>query len=154
ADLNLCESLYSAGTATPPYYTYNHADHVDPSESCSTGSSSISGMSFYPSGPFPDTYDGALFFADYSRKCIWVMRKGANGLPDPPPIQAFDQGAAPPTNTVTPARVGVGPGGALYYVNLTGGTIQQISDCGGNCPPIANATATPSNGPAPLHVQF
>ena len=35
---------------------------------CTTGSSSISGMAFYKGGPYPDEYDGALFFADYSRK--------------------------------------------------------------------------------------
>ena len=30
------------------------------------------------------TYDGALFFADYSRDCIWVdVRQAANGLPNP-----------------------------------------------------------------------
>ena len=153
ADLNLCESLYSGGGAVSPYFTYNHADHVASGESCPTGSSSISGLAFYPGGPFPDSYDGALFFADYSRNCIWVMPKGSNGLPDPSNIQAFDQGADGPVKLV------VGPGGALYYVNLGSlgtpdGTIQQISSCGGNCPPIAEATATPSNGTAPLHVEF
>ena len=40
-------------------------------------------MAFYQGGPFPDSYDGALFFADYSRDCIWAMQKGTNGLPDP-----------------------------------------------------------------------
>ena len=28
-------------------------------------------------------YNGALFFADYSRNCIWAMYPDANGVPDP-----------------------------------------------------------------------
>ena len=34
-------------------------------------------------GSYPDNYDGALSFSDYSRGCIWVMFPGGNGLPDP-----------------------------------------------------------------------
>ena len=50
----------------------------------SAAGSSVSGVSFafYPGGAYPAEYDGALFFADYSRKCIWVMTRGADGLPD------------------------------------------------------------------------
>jgi glucose/arabinose dehydrogenase/PKD repeat protein len=160
ADLNLCENLYSAGGVTAPYFNYNHSANVVDGESCSTGSSSISGLAFYPSsGPFPAAYHGALFFADYSRRCIWAMLPGSNGLPNPNNVQAFDQGADTPTNQVNPVKLVAGAGGALYYANLAvgdpgGGTIQQISSCGGNCPPIAMATATPSNGEAPLQVQF
>ena len=31
----------------------------------------------------PADYDDALFFADYSRDCIWVVAGGAGGAPDP-----------------------------------------------------------------------
>ena len=34
-------------------------------------------------GGYPSEYDGALFFADYSRNCIWAMLPGADGVPDP-----------------------------------------------------------------------
>ena len=44
---------------------------------CPTGSSSISGIAFYDAPAFPAAYRGALFFADYSRQCIWVMYPGA-----------------------------------------------------------------------------
>ena len=37
--------------------------------------------------PIPAEYDGALFFADYSRDCIWVMPKGADGNPAPGQIR-------------------------------------------------------------------
>ncbi len=79
------------GAVTPPYYTYNHAAIARARRRpCSHGgSSSISGLAFYNGGPYPASYDGALFFADYSRKCIWVMFPGANGLPDPGNIETF-----------------------------------------------------------------
>src|SRR6266511_2191696 len=118
ANLNLCENLYAqAGAVTAPYYAYDHGAKVVPGESCPTGSSSISGMAFAGSGGnYPATYDGALFFADYSRDCIWVMRKGTNGLPDPAVRKTFAAAAANPVDLKT------GPGGDLFYVDLTGGT--------------------------------
>ena len=42
---------------------------------------------------YPPTYDGALFFADYSRNCIWVMLPDAGGQPDPRHRRAFDRAA-------------------------------------------------------------
>jgi glucose/arabinose dehydrogenase len=148
ANLNLCESLYGSGSVVQPYYTYNHSAHVVSGESCSTGSSSISGLAFYPGGPFPASYDGALFFADHSRECIWAMFPGSNGLPNPSNIITFDAGAD------GPVKLAIGPGGDLYYADFDGGTIHRISFNAGNSPPQAVATATPSNGHSPLLVQF
>ena len=42
----------------------------------------LASMAFAGSGTYPSTYAGGLFFADYSRDCIWAMLKGSNGLPD------------------------------------------------------------------------
>jgi glucose/arabinose dehydrogenase len=150
ANVNLCESLYDEGPSAvdAPYFAYNHAAKVVPGETCPTGSSSISGLDFYQSGPFPNAYNGALFFADYSRNCIWAMLPGAGGLPDPASIQTFDAGAA------SPVSLEVGPDGALYYVDLAGGKIWRVAYSTGNHPPVAAASATPENGPAPLDVQL
>src|SRR5215210_7545425 len=150
ANLNICENLYAAGTAavTAPYFTYNHASRVVANEPCGTGSSATSGMAFYQGGPFPDSYDGALFFADYSRDCIWAMQKGANGLPDPAKRSTFVAGAAAPVD------LQIGPNGDLFYVDLTGGTIQRIRYSAANQPPIARAMANPTSGQAPLVVNF
>ena len=150
ANLNLCENLYAqAGAVTAPYYAYDHGAKVVPGESCPTGSSSISGMAFAGSGGnYPATYDGALFFADYSRDCIWVMRKGTDGLPDPAVRETFAAAAANPVDLKT------GPGGDLFYVDLTGGTIRRISYQGANTPPTAVIQATPTSGAAPLTVSF
>jgi glucose/arabinose dehydrogenase len=129
ANLNLCETLYSSGGVVAPYYTYNHGSHVVNGESCSTGSSSLSGMAFSQAGSYPTAYNGALFFSDYSRKCIWAMFPGSNGLPDPSNIQNFDSGAA------GPVKIAVGPQGELYYADLDGGTIHRIVASGSPPPP-------------------
>ncbi|MEU7872793.1 PQQ-dependent sugar dehydrogenase [Dactylosporangium sp. NPDC049140] len=150
AALPMCQSLYSGGGATGPYYTYNHANKVVPGEACPAGGSSVSGISFYPTtgGSYPSAYNGALFFADYSRGCIWTMFKGANGLPDPTQIQTFTAGAANPVYITT------GPGNDLYYADLGGGTIRRIRYYPTNRPPVASFTATPTSGTTPLAVTF
>jgi glucose/arabinose dehydrogenase len=76
-NLPICETLYGANAVTPPYYAYRHSDQVIPSESCPIGGSSIAGLSFafYTGGPYPAEYDGALFFADYTRRCIWAWQR-------------------------------------------------------------------------------
>ena len=148
AGLKLCQDLYAEGASahTPPHYTYEHSEKVVPGESCPTGSSATAGLDFYTSGPFPDAYDGALFFADYTRDCIWVMFPGANGVPDPATRQTFVAGAA------NPVDLQVGPTGDLFYADLDGGTIRRIRFP--NNAPTARATATPSSGAAPLTVAF
>ncbi len=156
-DVALCEQLYAstgeatdleAGQATTPYYTYKHSDKVVEGESCPTGSSSIAGLDFYDGDAYPGAYDGALFFADYSRDCIWVMRAGADGLPDVSTRATFVSGAA------NPVDVQIGPDGALYYVDFDNGAVQRVEYLGDNQPPVAVATADPASGEAPLSVDF
>jgi PKD repeat protein len=153
ANLNICENLYAAGPSavTAPYHTYNHGNQVVPGESCPTGSSSIAGLDFQFAASttnYPAEYDGALFFADYSRDCIWVMQKGGNGLPAPGLIRTFVAGAANPVN------LEIGPGGDLFYADFDGGTIRRIRYTATNTPPSAVATANPTTGSAPLTVAF
>jgi glucose/arabinose dehydrogenase/PKD repeat protein len=150
SNLGLCESLYAegAGAVSAPYYAYNHSAKVVGGETCGTGSSSISGLAFYQAGPFPNAYNGALFFADYSRNCIWAMLPGANGKPDKTKIQTFDAGATGPVD------LKVGPDGAIYFPSLNSGNIFRISHTVGNQAPVADASATPDNGAAPLDVQL
>jgi PKD repeat protein len=148
ANLNVCENLYGqAGAVTAPYYTYNHGAKVVAGESCPTGSSSISGMAFETTSNYPAAYDGALFFADYSRDCIWAMRRGTNGLPDAAQRETFAAAAA------NPVDLKIGPGGDLFYVDLAG-TIRRISFAGANTPPTASIQASPTSGAAPLTVSF
>lgn len=150
ANLTQCESLYSGAGQTAPHYAYNHSAKVVPTDPCPTGGSSISGIAFENgTSNYPAAYAGALFFADSSRGCVWAMRLGANGQPNPAAIEPFVTGVN------APVQVLIGPGGDLFYVALGAGQLRRVSyPNGANRPPVAVATATPSSGPAPLTVQF
>jgi glucose/arabinose dehydrogenase/PKD repeat protein len=151
ANLSICENLYAEGTGAvvAPYFRYHHNDLVLPNDVCPKGGSSVAGTSFAFSsgGSYPAEYRGALFFADYTRRCIWAIPTGSNGLPDISKRRTFVAGAAQPVD------LQIGLGGDLFYVDL-GGTIRRIRYFNENQPPIAVATANPTNGAAPLTVAF
>jgi glucose/arabinose dehydrogenase len=151
ANLKICEDLYAAGTSAvqAPLFAWNHGSLVVPGESCPTGSSSAAGIAFgSQTGSYPSEYRGALFFADYSRDCIWAMLPDAGGVPNPQTIRTFAAGAA------NPVHLQIGPGGDLFYADFDGGTIRRVSFTPANNPPLAVATGTPTSGAAPLTVQF
>jgi PKD repeat protein len=115
------------------------------------GGSSIAGLSFafYSGGPYPPEYDGALFFADYTRKCIWAMEKGGTILPSPSNIKGFVGGAA------NPVDLQLGADGLLYYADIGGGTIRRIEYTAAlNQPPVAVASANPTSGDIGMTVSF
>src|SRR4051812_7565332 len=119
-DLDACTSLYGAGGTIAPYYAMRHSQHVVPGDDCGVGSSSLSGITFGAGAMFPPSYKNALFFADYSRMCIWAMRVGQDGLPDPETLQTFATG-------VFPVDLQFGPDGALYYPDIVDGSIKRIA---------------------------
>jgi glucose/arabinose dehydrogenase len=147
----ICETLYGqSGTVTPPHYAYSHSARVVAGEACPTGSSSVSGLAFAPrtGGTYPSAYDGALFFSDYSRNCIWAMRLGVNDLPNPADIVTIRSGAAGPAHLTT------GPGGDIFYAGLNDDRLHRIRYSAGNLAPAAVAQATPTEGALPLVVSF
>ena len=151
ANLSICENLYAQGSGAvqAPHYAWNHSAQVVPGEGCPTGSSSAAGIAFAPTtGSYPSEYHGALFFADYSRDCVWAMLPGAGGVPDPARIRTFAGGAA------NPVHLEIGPGGDLFYADFDGGTIRRVTFTPANQAPTAVATGTPTTGSAPLTVQF
>jgi MYXO-CTERM domain-containing protein len=139
-----CESLYTANTASAPYFAYKHSAKVALTDGCGAGSSSVTGIAFYTGGDYPAQYEGAMFFADYSRRCIYVMDQGAGGDPDPASARSFHVDADGPVFLTT------GPGGDIFYAALNSGTIQRIS----YLEPAAAFTATPIQGQVPLIVNF
>jgi len=149
ADLNLCESLYASGRVRGPLFSYRHSDHVVAEDECDTGSSSISGLAFTPPGStWPDELAGALFFGDYSRGCIWVMKRDGGTLPSPDRVLPFRTGAFGVVD------LQFGPDGDLYYPDLVGDRIKKIHYSAGNQAPRAQISATPTNGTTPLDVSF
>jgi glucose/arabinose dehydrogenase len=171
--LSLCQSLYEEeeGRAegeprvvTPPFFTYSHRQVVAPGDECAftqetEPGSAIAGISFYRGlGDYPAPYDGALFFADTVRGCIYVMRAGEDGRPDPFTVSPFFSETVP---TYPGVDIEEGPEGDLYYASLYGpgfgpGAIHRISYDPHS--PVAKLTAKPPWGPAsvghPLEVEF
>ncbi|MFL5872741.1 MAG: LamG-like jellyroll fold domain-containing protein [Solirubrobacterales bacterium] len=148
AGLNLCKQLYNttgSGAAIPPLFTYSHSGDVVSGEECTLAGASISGLAFYEAGSYPSAYNGALFFADYSKRCTWVMFP-KNGVPDPSTRKVF-------LNENDPVNIKIGPGGDLFLVDFTG-SLRRLSYPGGNRAPTADAKATPEAGPLPLKVEF
>jgi len=157
--LGFCQSLYDDMSGVEdPLFSFQHGSAVDPAETsleprpCVTDSgSAISGLEFYDDGTgesgFPSSYDGSLFFGDYSRGCIWVMKAGPDGAPDPAAVSVFG-------GVRGPVDLEVAPDGSLYYVGVGSGEIHRISYESDNHAPVARATATPDHGAAPLAVQL
>jgi glucose/arabinose dehydrogenase len=152
ADIWMCKWLYLGGTSAvrTPYWTYKHGVEVQKGDACDESrGSAISGLAFSPNNSaYPDSYDGALFVADASRKCIWVVFKGTNGLPDPAKARRFDAPAG------VPVELEMGPGGELWFVDLEGGAIKRIGYNGANHVPVPAVSATPTSGDPPLTVTF
>jgi glucose/arabinose dehydrogenase len=140
-NLDICNTLYGSGAAIGPYYEYQHGVSVVSGDRCPTSPSSITGVSFYPAagGSYPSRYNGALFFADESRRCIWVMLAGSDGLPDPTKVEGFVTGTA---GIGSPVDLVTGPNGDLFYADLAGGVIDRVT--------YSAPTARPRVGPLRL----
>jgi glucose/arabinose dehydrogenase/PKD repeat protein len=159
---SLCAALKAAGTAKTPVWAYRHGtSHMVTGDACATGGGSISGLAFYGGASYPTSYQGGLFIADYTRRCIAFMPAGAGGLPDPSAVMAFESNA--PNSTTTGAGpvqlvavpTSVDPAGDILYVNLgastgTAGEIHRIRYAA----PQASFTASPNSGTAPLTVHL
>ena len=143
-NLNICEDLYASRRRhravlrlRAQHEPRRPRRHVHPRRT----QASTSGLAFYAGTAYPAAYAGALFFADYTRDCIWVMRAGAGGVPDVALREPFRPDAP------NPVDLEIGPGGDLFYVDFDGGTIRRIEYASGNRAPIADATATPAERP-------
>jgi glucose/arabinose dehydrogenase len=121
AELRICERLYrEPGAVAGPFFAYHHSEKVVEGENCPAGFGVISGISFYRRGAYPPEYQGALFFADHSRTCMWAMFRGPDGDPDPSTVFTFEEGA----RWVVDLKRG--PRGDLFYVNFNDGQLHRI----------------------------
>jgi len=139
-----------AYTAPAYYYAHNGRD------------AAITGGFVYHGTQFPSSYQGSYFFADYTQNWIRRLTFDANGAVTS--VSNFE----PADGTVDGPYGDIvylteGPEGALYYVDLgysdVGGTfgvskIRRISYIQSDQPPVVAAAATPTQGAAPLTVNF
>jgi glucose/arabinose dehydrogenase len=119
-----------------PIYAYDHSR-----------GSSITAGAFGSETNFPGDYQQSFFFGDYSWQWIRRLVLAADGL-TVTSVSDFQNPSGYVTDLIS------GPDGALYATDVVTGTVQRISSIGSNRPPVARATATPSQGAAPLTVQF
>ncbi|MDO8388967.1 MAG: PQQ-dependent sugar dehydrogenase [Actinomycetota bacterium] len=145
----MCAGLYADGPAAVvgAHFSYEHGEPLA-DETLTVMGSAISGLAFYAGGNYPDAYDGSLFFADYSRRAIYVMFAGVDGLPDPESILPFDTDAAGVVD------LQVGPDGDLFWVDTLLGRVMRVRYRPENTAPAPAIEANPTHGHAPLEVQF
>ena len=117
--LTVCENLYAKepGSTSQPFFYFSHLQEVVPEDECSYAiGSAIGGISFYEGSAFPPAYEGALFFSDPVRGCIYAMHAGEDGKPDPLTTERFLREA----QIYPGVDIEEGPDGALYYASLFG----------------------------------
>jgi glucose/arabinose dehydrogenase len=124
-----CQAL-PAGAVTFPIHAYGQG----------TGRTIIAGA-FFTGDAYPATYQGNLFFADYTAGWIRRMIFGANGAVSS--VQTFA------TNVNGPVHLEFGPDGLLYYIALAAGQVRRV-----RFGPVAVASAFPDAGYSTLAVQF
>ncbi|MFP2924943.1 PQQ-dependent sugar dehydrogenase [Pyxidicoccus sp. 3LG] len=135
----VCQALYGRGPSAvkSPLYAWGR----------DAGQTSTGGA-FYTGAAYPEEWRGAYFFADYSQRWIRALRVDAddNLIPDSVRTFATDVGQL--------VALDVGPDSNLFYVDILAGELRRIRYTVGNTPPLAQASATPSEGDVPLHVRF
>ncbi len=146
--VNICQQLINSGDHDAPMFSYGRNQAIAPGESCPNGGLAVSGLALNRSGFGPQSLDGALFFSDFTRNCIWYLPAGGNGQPNPnnPTLFATEVGAI--------VDLEFGPDGNLYAVDIAQDRILQFTETGGNSAPVARFSATPAAGAPPLAVNF
>jgi len=129
----LAEGLSTNPAFTNPNYTYPHG----------SGGASITGATFYTSGPFGSAYTDNYFFGDYVQGFVRRL------LP-PDYTQVADFG----TGVSGLVDLKVGPDGALYTLSFGSG-VSKVSFVGtGNRAPQPVIRSSTLAGNAPLRVSF
>lgn len=147
----------SAGVITAPAVAWHHssnASYFPPGLYVDEGGSPLTGFRgscavvgpAYTGNTYPAIYQGRVFFSDYVRNWLKTIEFGPN----------FEVLAIKPfaSNTGQIVDMASHPiSGEIYLLGLSGGVIHRLQH-GANLTPLAQASAQPSFGPAPLSVQF
>lgn len=127
-----CEGSCSTVGFVSPIHAYVH-----------NGNASITGSVFYRGSQFPADYYGKYFFSDYNSN--WVKVLNSNNTSSDFQI-----------NIPTPIDMKISPEGSLYVLSIYPGRLTEVryTKSNQNHPPIVSIGGTPTNGLAPLIVQF
>lgn len=130
-------TTYNCIPSTAPTYPIYVFDHH-------TSTGSVMGGAF-PSA-YPAPYAGNYFFGDYSNDTIKRMVLNSNDTVQS--VTDFITGAGGPVDFQ------VGPDGNLWYLALNVGELRKLVFSNTNRPPVASVSAAPTEGSAPLTVNF
>jgi glucose/arabinose dehydrogenase len=136
-DLPGCAAQYATeGTgqaAIAPVFSYLHSSYPN-------YQAAVVGGPTYTGGPYPDSYDGEIFFGDYVNGFIKLLRPGSAG--QPATVSDFATGAYH-------VDLEIGPTSELYYVSFGDGSagtgsVRRVVYTPGNRTPLAVGQATPA----------
>ncbi len=123
----VCKSLYAAGSAQTPLWSYEHAG---------VGASITAGM-FYAGTSYPEKYRNSHFFGDYARRQLWTIATDPSGVVTRAPEAngfASDAGG--------PVAFHPGPNGDVTYADVLTGNVRRLVYRPGNREPVARFTTT------------
>ncbi|MFK8024865.1 MAG: Calx-beta domain-containing protein [Ilumatobacter sp.] len=151
---DICTDLLDEGplATKAPYWAYKQRESFADDLGCFNNNGSPSAFAFYEGGSYPEEYDGAFFFGDYSRRCVWEMAPSEHGRPDPSTARLV-------LSDIAVTDLAVGPAGDIFMLNIfggggLGGTVVRLTYPDGVAEPIARLTASPTTGPTPLFVEL
>ena len=140
-----CVNLYAAegaNAATGPSMHYHQRD----------AGGSVTGGPILQGSAYPGTWAGRVYYADYSNR--WIRSAPV----DPSSDTISDADDFRPQDFVTDAGgvvdLQMAPDGNLTYIDIGTGTVRRIVHTVGNRAPVADGSATPDNGIAPVEVAF
>ena len=147
AGSNICTDLYAAGTATPPFLTYNHAAHgrrgrrLPGRKLVDRGAGVLPGRQQLP-GELPGR---ALLLRLLAPVHVGDVSRTRAATPIPSTVAPFAS-----ARRRAPVDLQIGPDGNLYYVDFDGG-----NDPAHRVRPARRRDApSPTSGDPPLTVQF
>ena len=134
-----CQSLYTSGAEVNGIYSYDH----------NGGSAAVVGGVFTGANGYNSVFQNRYWFADYAQNVVETFRVDASNQMVTGSLLTFTNAGDGPVD------LEIGPNdGDVYYLAINAGELRHIHFVGGNRPPVAKASATPSNGLAPLTVNF
>ncbi|WP_370080751.1 PQQ-dependent sugar dehydrogenase [Streptacidiphilus sp. MAP12-16] len=123
----MCEGPCNTSGLTDPVFSYP--------DNTGGGRAAITGGAFVPDNAWNAAYNGRYLFSDYVKNNVYsITGSGGN-------FTTFSAGATAVAMKFAPAVPGAGGGQqALYYTNLTTGTVHRVSS-GGTVPNAAFSTS-------------
>ena len=151
-NLNICETLYAAGVGAIKISIFRlqprrQGRHESDPRHVSDGKLADRAVGLHPATAVPRRRTA-------ERCSSRTTRVTASGSCSPVRVGSPTRARGRPSSPRRqPGRRPGRPGRRAYYADFDGGTIRRIAYFT-NQPPVASATATPTNGPAPLQVAF